>query len=77
MQKVLHLTTTVLPGGKIEITDEELRDGESVDVVVMASEESSGQSAVDVLAEAHGHRVFKCAEDVESYLRAERASWDR
>ena len=34
MQKVLHLKTTVLPGGRIEIVDQELPVGESVDVVV-------------------------------------------
>ena len=35
------------------------------------------RSAVDILNEAPGQRVFKTAEDVESYLRDERASWDR
>ena len=34
MQKALHIKTTVLPGGKIEIVDPELPVGESVDVVV-------------------------------------------
>ena len=34
MQKALHVRTTVLPGGKIEIVDEELPVGESVDVIV-------------------------------------------
>ena len=34
MQKALHIKTTVLPGGKIEIVDPELRVGESVEVVV-------------------------------------------
>ncbi len=34
MQKALHIRTTVLPGGKIEIVDPELPVGESVDVVV-------------------------------------------
>ena len=37
MQKALHVRTTVLPGGKIEIVDQELPVGESVDVVVSQS----------------------------------------
>ena len=37
MQKALHIKTTVLPGGKIEIVDPELPVGESVDVVVSRS----------------------------------------
>ena len=78
MQKVLHLKTTVLPGGRIEIVDQELPVGESVDVVVRHSPESPRRSsAIDILAEAPGQRVFKTAEEVESYLKEERKSWDR
>ena len=77
MQKVLHLKTTVLPGGRIEIVDQELPVGKSVDVVVRHSPESPRRSAVDILAEAPGQRVFKTAEEVESYLKDERESWNR
>ena len=35
------------------------------------------RSAVDILDEAPGQRLFKSAEDVESYFKNERASWDR
>ena len=77
MQKVLHVKTTVLPGGRIEIVDQELPVGESVDVVVRHASESARRSAVDILAEAPGQRVFKTADKVESYLKAERESWDR
>ena len=72
MQKVLHLKTTVLPGGKIEIVDKELPVGKSVNVVVTHSSTSSQQSAVDILAEAPGQRLFKSPEDVEAYLKGER-----
>ena len=77
MQKVLHLKTTVLPGGRIEIVDQELPVGESVDVVVRHVPESPRRSAVDILAEAPGQCVFKTADEVESYLKEERESWDR
>ena len=77
MQKALHLKTTVLPGGKIEIVDRELCAGESVDVVVLRSASSPQRSAVDILAEAAGQRLFDAAEDVQTYLRDERASWER
>ena len=39
--------------------------------------ESLKRSAVDILDETPGQRLFKCAEDVESYLKDERASKDR
>ena len=77
MQEVLHLKTTVLPGGKIEIVDQKLPVGKSVDVVVRHSTGSLRRSAVDILDEAPGQRLFKTAEDVKSYLNDERASWDR
>ena len=76
MHKAWHVRTTVLPGGKIEIVDQGLPVGESVDVVVSQSS-SNGRSAVDILAEAPGHRLFKTAEEVASYLKDERESWDR
>ena len=53
MQKALRIRTTVLPGGKIEIVDQELSVGESVDVIVSKSS-SAGRSAVDILEEAPG-----------------------
>lgn len=34
------------------------------------------RSAMDILQEASGHRIFKAAEDVETYLDEERKSWD-
>ena len=77
MQKTLHIRTTVQPGGKIEIVDRDLPVGESVDVVVTHSSVASRRSAVDILAEAPGQRLFKTAEDVASYLDDERASWER
>ena len=77
MQKALHLKTTVLPGGKIEITDQSLPVGESVDVIVSRSADSTGRSAVDILAEAPGHLMFKTAEEVALYLKEERDSWYR
>ena len=77
MQKALHKTTKVLPGGRIEIVDQKLPVGESVEVVVLHSLGSEQLSAVDILKGAPGRHLFKSAEEVESYLKDERASWDR
>ena len=91
IQRVLHLKTKVLAGGRIEIVDPELPVGEAVDVTVrhpselLAGEtldvslrdpsELSHRSAVDILEEAPGQRLFKTPADVESYLNDEKASW--
>ena len=77
MQKALRIRTTVLPGGKIEIVDQELPVGESVDVVVSQSPVPERRSVVDILAEAPGGLVFKTAEDVAAYMKEEKESWGR
>lgn len=77
MQKALHIRTTVLPGGKIEIVDQDLTEGETVDVVVTPSATTPRRSALDILAEAPGQRLFKTGKEVDDYIKEERASWDR
>ena len=77
MRKALHITTTVLPGGRIEIVDQKLPVGESVNVVVLHSLGSVQRSTVEILKEAPGQRLFETAEEVESYLKDERVSWER
>ena len=77
MQKALHIKTTVQPGGKVEIVSPELEAGQTVDVVVVRSSPAERRSAVDILAEAPGQRLFKTAKDVDDYIKEERASWDR
>ena len=76
MQKAIHLKATVLSEGKIEIKDTGLKEGESVDVIVMQSEKKSGRSALDIIREGPGQRIFKTPADVEEYLKSERASWN-
>lgn len=79
MQSALHLRTTVLPGGKIEVTNQELQEGELVEIIVLLPQAppTAQRSALDVLSEAPGQRIFKTAEDVDAYLAQERDSWDR
>ena len=61
----------------MEFASPELEAGQSVDVVVTPSSSTKRRSAVDILAEAPGHRLFKTRKDVEDYIKEERASWDR
>ena len=53
MQKTLHIRTTVLPGGRIEIVGQELPVGASVSVVAHSSV-TERRSAVEILKEAPG-----------------------
>jgi hypothetical protein len=58
--------------------DTSLPSGEIVDVIVLlpASPAVPRRSAVEVLAEAPGQRLFKTAADVAAYLREERDAWE-
>lgn len=79
MQAALRVTTTVHEGGRIEVVDPQLPPGEAVDVIVLFPEAPAvpRQSILDVLAEAPGQLLFHTPEDVDAYLREERAAWER
>ncbi len=80
MQAASHLKTTVLPGGRIETADRQLPAGEPVEVIVLLpppTTETAGRSALDILAEAPGQRLFKTVADVDAHLRLERDAWGR
>jgi hypothetical protein len=78
MQAAVYFKTTILPGGKVEVTHSELPPGAPVDVIVLLPELplATRRSALDILAEAPGQQMFKTVEEVDGYLRAERDSWD-
>ena len=75
MRETLHIKATVLPGGKIEIRNGALREGESVEIVILRPETAERRSILDILAEAPGKTMFQTAEEVDSYIRSERDSW--
>ena len=77
LQKVLRLQTTVQPDRKISINTPELLPGDHVDVlIIVETPDIQPHSALDILEQAKGPRLFQTAADVDAYLQKERASWD-
>lgn len=78
MQPALHISTKVLPGNKIEIFDSELQVGDAVEVFVIIKNTSSrsSRSAIDLLDELPGQRLFKTPEEADRYLQEERSAWE-
>ena len=78
MDAALHVRTMILPGGKIEIHDPDLPPGEPVDVIILRRRAAGAERrpAVEILAEAPGHRLFKTAAEVDAYLQEERDAWE-
>ena len=68
MQKVLHLKTTVQPGGKVEFVSPELETGQTVDVVVLHESATKGRSIMEILNSGPERRLFQTAEEVRAYL---------
>lgn len=76
MQAALHLTTTVRPGGRIEVTNSQLPAGVQVELIVLFPQpDTTRRSIVDVLSGAPGGLLFHTAKEVDDYLREERESW--
>jgi len=79
MGTTLHVRTSVLPGNRVEVTAPQLKEGQAVDVFVIARDDAKGPtpSALDVIKDLKGHRLFQTPEEVDRYLQEERNSWGR
>ena len=77
MQETLRIRTTVLPGGRIEIVNQELSTGEDVEVVISPVPKPPARSAWQIISEGPEQRLFKTAKEVDDYIAEERASWER
>jgi hypothetical protein len=76
----IAIKTTVLPGGKIEISAPQLVAGQQATVIVKVENEQPEKLTItERLARAnyHGGALFKTAEEVDAYIREERNSWER
>lgn len=78
MRTAIHITTKVSPNGTIEITAPELRPGMIATIVITIDEDQpTKRSALDILAEMPGHRLFQTGNEVDAHLREEREAWDQ
>lgn len=78
-QTILRLKTTVLTEGRVEILAPQLQAGEDVEILILlpAPLTVEHRSALDILTEAPGQRLFKTPEEVQTYLQEERQAWER
>jgi hypothetical protein len=72
------IETTVLPGGRIEISSPELKPGQKTKVwIVLEPAPAEKRTLSEILGDYPGGRLFKTAEEVDAYIREERDSWER
>jgi hypothetical protein len=74
----MYIKTTVLPGGKIEVSMPELVEGQQATVFVMIEEEAQApkRPLSEILRDYPGGRLFKTAAEVDIYVRTEHDSWE-
>jgi len=74
---MLQVTTTILPGHRIEIESAELTEGQSATVfIVLNGPEMPKRPFWEVIGNYPGGRLFRTAEEVDAYVREERDSWE-
>ena len=77
MSHAFQVMTTVLPGHRIEICAPELPVGKTATVfIVLNGGEMPKRPLHQVLAGYPGGQLFKSAEEVDAYLKAERDAWE-
>ena len=74
----VRVKTVVLPGGRIEISTPELIPGQQAIVVVTVEDKKPDEQrhVIDILTTLPGHQLFHSAEEVDTYIREERDSWE-
>lgn len=80
MQSTLRMQARVLPGNRIELIAPELREGETVSVLVVLDRPPEGTSLpmIDLIDSLPpGPRSAGSWPEVERHLQEERDSWDR
>lgn len=79
MATAMYIKTVVLPGGKIEVSMPELVEGQHATVFVVVDENITPpkRTLSDILRDYPGGQLFKTVEEIDSYIRVERDSWER
>ncbi|HQU44622.1 MAG TPA: hypothetical protein PK867_17525 [Pirellulales bacterium] len=80
LRTTLHLRATVRHGKRIEITSDELREGESIDVfLVMPNRAAPGYGSIVEFLDSlpAGPRSYCTWDDLERRFQDERNAWDR
>jgi len=80
MPTALRVETTVLPGHRLEISDQQLPEGATVEVIVVLPEKPAfaRQSMLEFLKILPpGQLLFKTPEEADRFIREERDAWGR
>ena len=72
----LQIETKVLPGKRIEISAPELVEGKVATVTIVMHDTAPSRTLREIIDGYMGPRSFKTAQEVDEFIKAERAAWD-
>lgn len=74
--KAIRLKKHVEKDGKLEIEHLPIAEGEEIEVIILVEEEKLKKKYRPLDLYGVGKGVWKTVEEVERYIKEERASWD-
>ena len=76
MVRAIKESVIIKPGGMVELRHPDLREGATVEVIVLLDQPAAEPPPLTSLI-GKGKGCFGSAEEVDAFLRAERDAWDR
>ena len=65
---------TIQPGGRVELSSDELREGQQAEVIVLVERPTSSKSYLALFGAGKG--AFPDSETADAFLRLERDAWE-
>lgn len=74
--KAIKLKKRIEKDGKLEIKHLPIAEGEEIEVIILVKEEKIKKKYRPLDLYGAGKGIWKTAQEVDSYIEEERASWD-
>ena len=74
MVKAVKQIVTIQPGGRVELTSDDLPEGHQAEVIVLVNQNQPVKSYAALFGSGRG--VFPTPEQADAFLRRERDAWD-
>jgi len=73
MVRAIRQTVTIKPGGRVEVTSDQLPEGRLAEVIILVEQEPPLKTYSDLFGSGQG--AFATPEEADAFLRRERDAW--
>ena len=74
MVRAIKQTVTIQPGGRVEITSDELPEGRQAEVIILVNSDAPVKKYLSLFGSGKGG--FATPEQADAFLRRERDEWE-